>query len=156
MKRKNSLSNTQGRGHHITAFYIETLVLTVIFIVVILVLMKVFATAGRISSQAKVLTCAVHLAENAAEAVAASDSEETLYTLLNEAGIGDVTASGTGDTTLFRTQYDGEMDPAAEGSFQVDVTWEPQDGGELVKSGITVYWNGEEIYTLDTAVYIGH
>ena len=98
----------------------------------------------------------MRLAENAAEAVAASDSEETLYALLDESGMGNVTALGTVDTVLFQTMYDGEMNPSAEGSFQVDVTWEPQDGGKLVKSSITVYWNGEEIYALDTAVYIGH
>ena len=126
----------------------------IIFIVVILVLMRVFALAGRMSSQAKVLTCAVRLAENAAEAVAASDSKEALFTFLDECGMGNVSTSEAGDKILFRAQYDGEMHPVPEGNFWVDVSWEPEYGGDLVKSGITVYWNGEEIYTLDTAIYI--
>lgn len=154
MKRKNSLNNAQGGKHRITAFYIETLILTLIFIVVILVLMRVFSLSGKMSSQAKLLTCAVHLAENAAEAVAASGDEESLYALLDEAGGGNITRPEGGDKVLFRVRYDREMNPAADGSFRVDVTWEPQ-GEELVKSRINVYWNEEEIYTLDTAVYIG-
>ena len=125
------------------------------FIFVMLVLMRVFTLAGRMGSQAKVLTCAVHLAENAAEAVAASDSEEALFTFLDEDGIGHVFAQETEKGILFRAQYDEKMQPAPEGSFWVDVSWEPQGGGELVESGITVYWNGDEIYALDTAVYIG-
>lgn len=154
MKRKNDSNNTQGRMHRITAFYIETLVLTVVFIAVILVLMWVFALSGRMSTRAKLLTNAVHLAENAAEAVAASDSEDKLFALLDEAGRGNVTGPEEGEGSFFRVRYDGEMNPAADGSFRVDVTWEPQEG-DLVKSGITVYWNEEVIYTLDTAVYAG-
>lgn len=155
MKRKNSLNNAQGGKHRITAFYIETLILTVIFIVAILVLMRVFALSGRMSSRAKLLTSAVHLAENAAEAVAASGDEESLYALLDDAGSGNVSRPEEGEIVLFRMRYDGEMNPVPDGSFRVDVSWEPQ-GEELVKSRINVYWNEEEIYTLDTAVYIGH
>lgn len=154
MKRKNRLSNAQGGKHRITAFYIETLILTLIFIVVILVLMRVFSLSRKMSGQANLLTCAVHLAENAAEAVAASGDEESLYALLDEAGRGNISRPEEEDHILFRVRYDGEMNPAADGNFRVDVIWEPQ-GEELVKSRINVYWNEEEIYTLDTAVYIG-
>lgn len=154
MKRKNDLNNARGRTHRVTAFYIETLVLTIAFIAVILVLAWVFALTGRTSTRAKLLTNAVHLAENAAEAVAASDSEDKLLALLDEAGMGNVTGPEEGEGDFFRVRYDGEMNPAADGSFRVEVTWEPQEG-DLVKSGITVYWDEEVIYTLNTAVYIG-
>lgn len=150
--------NGKKRDHkkHTTLFYIETLVLAAVFIGVILVLTQVFARSRQMSLRARAMTCAVHLAENTAEAVSAAGSVEELALLLDEGG--NVRAlEGRGDATL-RAQYDREMKPVTSGSFWVDVTWAPETGedsrmGSLVESVITVYWNGEEVYTLDTAVY---
>lgn len=156
------MNGKPGRKQHITAFYnitafyIETLVLIAAFIVVILVLARVFALAGRQSEQAQILTRAVRLAENAAEAVAASDSGEALAALLDENGNVCETAGYGG--TAYRAKYDRDMRSAPEGDFWVDVTWQPQrsGAGTFVQSTVYVYWNGgeEPVYTLETAVYL--
>ena len=147
----------EGKKQHITAFYMETLVLALIFTVVILVLTKVFALSGQMSSNARLLTNAVHLAENAAEAFAASDSPEALAGLLEENE--NVLMLEEDGNTLVRVSYDEEMRPAPEGNFLMDVLWVPEEGVEkgLVQGIIRVYRNDskEEIYMLKTAVYTG-
>ena len=139
----------EGKGQHITSFYMETLVLALIFIAVILVLTKVFALSGQMSGKAKVLTNAVHLAENAAEALAASDSLEMLAVLLEEDG-----------QEVLQARYDEKMKPAADGSFLVEVLWVPEAGNEngLTQGVINVSRedSGEQLYMLKTAVYMGH
>ena len=74
------------RKQHITAFYLETLLMIVVFISIILVLTRVFGSARVQSVEAKQLTSAVTLAQNTAEAVSASRSPEELLQILNEDG----------------------------------------------------------------------
>lgn len=123
---------------HITAFYLETLLLIVVLVAVILTLTVVFGGARAESVRASRLNQAVILAENAAEAVAASDSLEAVQRLLDENG---------------NTRADGDTLTAFYDEFQVHITWVPE--GALVSSTVTVLWNDEEIYTLETAVYTG-
>ena len=155
-KRTRAVLREKNKNSRTTLFYMETLVMTAVFIVMMLILIQVFARSKQMSLQARVLTYAVHLAENAAEAVSASDSAEKLYLLLDEGG--NICWLEGRSVTMLRVQYNGEMKPVQSGRFWVDVTWVPENGsGEsrLVKSTITVYWDGEEVYTLDTAVYTG-
>lgn len=119
----------------ITAFYLEALLLVAVFTAVLLVLAGVFSSAKQQSVQARRLTQAVLLAENAAEAVAASDSMETLQSLLSADGA---------------VQQNGNVFTVWENSYQVDITWEP--GDTVADSRITVSRDGEAIYTLETAV----
>lgn len=70
------------RKQHITAFYLETLLMIVVFISIILVLTRVFGSARVQSVEAKDLTTAVTLAQNTAEAVSASHSPQELQELL--------------------------------------------------------------------------
>ena len=121
---------------HITAFYLETLLLIMVFVAIILVLTGVFSGARAQSVHAANLTRAVELAENAAEAVSASDSLETLQSLLDENG---------------NTQRNGDILTVFQDEFQVDISWKPE--GEVVSSTIAVSRNEAEIYTLETAVY---
>ena len=79
---------------HITGFYLETLMLIVVFVLIILVLTQVFGLAQMQSTRAKELNGAVILAQNAAEAVAASETPEELLKLLNENGNAVPLASG--------------------------------------------------------------
>ena len=72
------------RKQHITAFYLETLLMIVVFISIILVLTRVFGSARVQSVQAKELTTAVTLAQNTAEAVSASGSPQELQAILEE------------------------------------------------------------------------
>ena len=140
-----------GRKQHITAFYVEALLLISVFIGIILMLTRVYG-AGRLqSASATQLTTAVTLAGNAAEAVAGSESEEALLALLNENGNAAKESGG------IRACYNDSLLPDPNGAYTVLVTWEPEAGanGELVSSRITVSHAqaASPLYTLETAVY---
>ena len=62
-----------NKRHPITAFYIEALILIMVFVGIILLLTQIFGAGRMLSSDADRLTRAVGLAQNAAEAVAASE-----------------------------------------------------------------------------------
>ena len=121
----------------VTAFYLETLLMILVFVAVILVLTMVFGSARVQSTQADHLTQAVNLAQSAAEAVAASDSPQMVLALLDEDGAGQQNAD---NITVFREGY------------QIDITWVPE--GELVTSTITVSRAEKELYQLTTAVML--
>ena len=123
---------------HITAFYLETLMLVAVFVGVILVLTGVFGRARAQSARAQQLTKAVALAENAAEAFAAADDVQALTALLALQGTAEQTPNGAVLT---------------DGDYTVNVAWTPQ--GSLAAGRITVSCRGQELYTLDTAVYTG-
>ena len=140
---------------HITAFYLEALLMIIVFIGTILILTRVFGAGKAQSGIAKMTTNAVCLAENAAEAVAASESPDDVLRYLNENGNAGEVSDG-----LIRASYKTDMTPDPAGEFAVDVTWEPEEssagGGTMVRSTITVrYENREEpVYVLNTAVYL--
>ena len=142
------------RHEHITAFYIETLLLIVVFVSIILVLTGVFGLSRRRSSEAKLLTNAVTLSQNAAEALAAADSQASLLALLDEKN-NAVPMPGTAGVMAF---YDADMRPDPKGALRLDVTWLPEDTetGTLVRSVIQARYNGgeEPVYELKTAVYL--
>lgn len=153
MTKKSGMSKGKSGKNHITNFYMETLVLVVVLTAVILVLTRVFAFSRQMGSRARILTQAVHLAENAAEAAAAADGLDTLQELLEEDGNVRVSQDG-----ILQAWYDEEMRPVSDGSFCVEVDWRPEErlGGNLAGSTISVYWQGESspVYTIETAVYL--
>lgn len=132
------------RQAHNTAFYIETLLMIVAFVAVILVLTRTFGEARRESARAKELTDAVILAQNAAEAVSASEDLEDLARLL-----------GTTQKTEVR---DGKLFAVSDDGYITEVSWEPkgEETGTLVSSTIAVRLAGSDdlIYKLDTAVFL--
>ncbi len=134
----------------ITAFYMEMLVLIVVFLGVLLTLSRMFALSKEQSSDARVLTRAVRLAENAAELVGEARTPEELLFMLNENDNAALSADGS-----VRARYSRDMAPDKGGEFWVDVTWEDSSG--FVRSDIIVYWmyGGEPVYTLQTAAYLG-
>ena len=135
---------------HITGFYLETLMLIVVFVLIILVLTQVFGLAQMQSTRAKQLNGAVILAQNAAEAVAASETPEELLKLLNENGNAVPMSEPAGVTA----RYDRELNPDAEGNYRVDVTWLPEEteNGILVHSVAEVRCEETEapVYRLET------
>ncbi len=144
-----------NKQNHITAFYVETILLIIVFMGIIMVLTNIFGVGKLVSSSARHLNSAVYLAGNAAEAVSASDSMEAARQLLDEAGnTQETNASETG----FRVNYDENMQPSPEGVYHVDVTWEPEqsEGGTLVTSRISVFFGDTEqsVYDLTTSVFI--
>lgn len=142
------------KQEHITAFYVETLLLILVFIAIILVLTHVFGLGKVQSSRAKLLTNAVCLAENAAEAVAASDSPAAVVRLLDEGGNVRVLDSG-----LVEADYNSRMEPelTRDPGLRVLISWEPTaEDPRLVNSTISVYGGGktDAVYELRTAVLL--
>ena len=135
---------------HITGFYLETLMLIVVFVLIILVLTQVFGLAQMQSTRARQLNGAVILAQNAAEAAAASETPEELLKLLNDNDNAVLMADTAGVTAC----YDSELNPDAEGNYRVDVTWLPEEteNGILVHSVAEVRCDDTEapVYRLET------
>lgn len=135
---------------HITGFYLETLMLIVVFVLIILVLTQVFGLAQMQSTIAKQLNGAVILAQNAAEAAAASETPEELLKLLNDNDNAVLMADTAGVTAC----YDSDLNPDAEGNYRVDVTWLPEEteNGILVHSVAEVRCDDAEapVYRLET------
>ena len=135
---------------HITGFYLETLMLIVVFLVIILVLTQVFGLAQMQSTEAKRLTGAVILAQNAAEAVSASRTPEDLLALLND----DNNAFPMTDTAGVTARYDSDLNPDAGGIYRVDVTWIQEEAGDgtMIRSVAEVRCEETEapVYRLET------
>lgn len=167
------------KKQHITAFYLETLLMIVVFIAIILVLTRVFGSARVQSTRAKRLTAAVTLAQNAAEAVSAAQTPQDLVEILNEGGNAILQEDAAAGAALVTAAYDGEMNPVAiapqdpaqtdPGTAEtgaadllrqgvdliVETTWAPAESG-MVESVVTVFdgHTGKAIYTLNTSAYI--
>lgn len=141
------------KNGQVTAFYLETLLLILVFIAIILVLTQVFGLGRMQSAEAKGLNDAVTLAQNAAEAVAASESAEELLGLLNTSD----NAAPLADTAGVSARYDASLRPDPSGRYRVDTTWleERDAAGTMVRSVILVYLDGsaEPLYRLETAAY---
>ena len=133
---------------HITPFYIETLVLVLVFVAVILTLTQVFGMAKKQSEEAKLLTAAVTLAQNAAEAFSVSENDEKLLTLLDEGGNANLN-SADGAVEAF---YGADMKPDRGGVLRVRV--ERNAVSPFFSEGaIRVFRadTGGEIYSVETA-----
>lgn len=143
------------KENHVTAFYIEVLLLTVGLIGIVLVLTQIFALGRRESAEARELTDAVCLAQNAAEAFAASSDPEELRAILDEGGSAELVEIG--GSASVRASYDADLRADGNGVFLVTITWteEGAEAGVLVRSRITVTERGgaREIYSLETASF---
>ena len=142
------------RNGQITAFYLETLMLIVVFLGIILILTRVFGMGRMQSAEAARLLDAVTLAQNAAEAVSAADSPLAAAELLvPDAGAREKAVMTGGGVSI---SYDRELRPAHAGSYTVLISWEEEADG-FVRSQINVFYAGERspLYTLATAVFHG-
>ena len=152
-----------NKERSMTAFYLETLLMVLIFVVVIVIISQVLGLAKEKSREADQLNSAVCLALNAAEAVEAADSPKALGKLLDETGSASVTRQD--GTPTLAIWYDGSMQPlteeeanAAEDALRMEVTWEPEEQrtGTFVRSQIRVYakaGQAEPVYTLEAGAY---
>ena len=136
------------KNGHITAFYLETLLLIVVFIGIILILTQVFGLGRTQSVEAKRLTNSVTLAANAAEAFSAAEGPGELLALLNENG----NAAVMPDTLGVAARYDADMKPDPAGELRVDVCCVVEESG-LVQGHIQVFRQGADapVYELETA-----
>jgi len=143
------------KRHRITSFYMETLFLIAVFIAVILVLTRVFGIGRSRSQEAKLLTNAVSLAQNAAEAVSGSSGLEDVAELLKQDSDGSVTVNEDRELIAW---YDEDMNPDPEGKLKLVIGWEPQEtaSGTLVHCPVTVWQEDQPeqpVYTIQTAVF---
>jgi len=146
------------KRHGITTFYLEALFLIAVFIAVILVLTRVFGVGRSQSQEARLLTNAVNLAQNAAEAVSASTSPDDVAALLTADGAeqAGILVDGTQGVTA---RYNQQLQPDPEGSLRLEISWEPEEtvSGTLVNSQIAVWLeeqNEAPVYTIQTAVFL--
>ena len=140
------------RRGHITSFYIETLLLVLVFVAVLMVITQVFGLGKAESRRAGELTSAVTLAQNAAEAVSVSKNTSDLAAILDE------NDNVTFTDTIVEARYTSDMQPSPDGGMTVSIEWEPEtlDAGTFISCRITVRTDrsDETIYTLDTGVYV--
>lgn len=143
------------KENHITAFYIEVLLLTLVLIGIVLVLTQIFAQGRRESAAARELTDAVCLAQNAAEAFSVCAQPEELCALLDENGNAALSFDEQG--TVISAGYDAALGGDRDGHFRLTATWEEEavEAGRLIRSTITVTstTDGREIYSLQTATF---
>ncbi len=127
-----------------TTFYVETLVLIMVFIVIILVLTQIFGMARTESAHARDLTNAVILASNAAERFSAADTVEELLELTDN---GNSSLYGA----VLTARYDHGLQPDPDGIYTVRTVWKQEDA--LMYATITVSVSGDEkpVYKLSTA-----
>jgi len=135
---------------HLTTFYVETLIMIIVFISIILVLTRVLGGSRVKSSQAELLTNAVCLAQNAAEAFSVADTPAALKDLLDQCDNTEI----DGDRVC--AVFDKDMVPDPNGSIAVYIDWMPDDSGRFISGDISVInkLSGEELYSLETAVYL--
>lgn len=162
------------RHEHITAFYMETILLIVSFVVVILVLTHVFGLGKLETSKARDLTSAVRIAENAAEAFAAAEGPAELADLLGGEPLVTLASASSQYPVPKRDRlpagifsaYDADLNQVPEEScaYWLTIWWEPVNGtvhngdAVLAKATIKVYKtadpDSDPIYTLETKTYI--
>ena len=137
----------KNRGH-ITGFYLETLLLIVVFIAIILVITQVFGVGKAQSTEARLLTNAVTLTQNAAEAFYAAEDEADLITLLNENGnTGALPEDGRNGAVAY---YKADMTPEPGPGYRliVRVEWTEQDSLRNGSVFVTDAESGKTVYTL--------
>ncbi len=131
------------------AFYVETILLVLFLLLSLTVLARMLGTARQLSREARQLSCAVRIAQDAAEQLAASDSREDFAVLLG--------ARQTEDGTLARA-YNAEGAPAADAIpaaytllCRLEETAQPH--GVLLTAYFTVCNDSEALYELETQKY---
>ena len=132
----------------VPSFYVETLILIVVFVAVILALTRVFGLAKKQSEEAKLLTGAVTLAQNAAEAFSAAESAEELFTLLDEGG------NAALEGMVVTAAYGADMKPDPNGILRVEIErfsvsrWTAKGVIRVLRTD-----TGGEIYSLETTAH---
>lgn len=150
----------KNKHAHVTAFYLETLLMILVFVAVILMLTQVFGGSRKLSAEAGYLSDAATISESISAAVRASGDEEELIEILN--GTAGTEAAALLDGAAVPTvqvRFGEDLAPAADGPYEATVTWEVTAGtrGDYVDSTITIYRDGtkDPILTTKTGTYTG-
>ena len=100
----------KNKHAHVTAFYLETLLMILVFVAVILMLTQVFGQSRKLSAEAGYLSDAATISESVSAAVRASEDEEQLLSTFVWAASGSDAAAGGADAAT------SESDAAAGGA----------------------------------------
>ncbi len=142
----------------VVAFYMETLLLIVVFVGILILLVQVFGLGKQRSAEARLLTTAVALAENTAEAAAARENGQDVLALLSENGNAMIeeTASENGSYVI-EAHYRADGTPDMNGILSVRLvcTRTPGEAGAWDEYAITVSESGREtpLYELASSAY---
>lgn len=133
------------------AFYVETLLLVLFLLFCLTVLVRMLGAARQLSREARQLSRAVQIAQNAAEQLAASASREDWARRLG--------AREEADGTL-TVGCDAQGVPAADGTEEIyrlscRLDAEPRERGVMLTAHLSVLCGQEIIYELDTQKYLG-
>lgn len=135
------------------AFYVETLLLVLFLLASLTVLVQILGAAKRTSREARELSTAVSIAQNAAELFAASGSQEDFAVLLGA----EKTARGT-----LRAAYDvqgGGTEDETQGAYVLEAVLDetPRQAGDMRTAHfvVTAADGDTVLYELDTQKYIG-
>ena len=123
------------------AFYVDTVLLVLFLSVALAVLVQVFAAAQGMGTQAQRLSDGTLLAENAAELIAASESEEEFRSLVN--------VSPESEICLHYDVQNGIVKEAEDGFYCLKISLKKD--GTLVEAQIDVSAEDELVYSLQTA-----
>ena len=123
------------------AFYVETVLLVLFLSVALAVLVQVFAAAQGMGTQAQRLSDGTLLAENAAELIAASESEEEFRSLVN--------VSPESEICLHYDVQNGIVKEAEDCFYCLKISLKKD--GTLVEAQIDVSAEDELVYSLQTA-----
>ena len=123
------------------AFYVETVLLVLFLSVALAVLVQVFSAAQGMGTQAQRLSDGTLLAENAAELIAASESEEEFRSLVN--------VSPESEICLHYDVQNGIVKEAEDGFYCLKISLKKD--GTLVEAQIDVSAEDELVYSLQTA-----
>lgn len=123
------------------AFYVETVLLVLFLSVALAVLVQVFSAAQGMGTQAQRLSDGTLLAENAAELIAASESEEEFRSLVN--------MSPESEICLHYDVQNGIVKEAEDGFYCLKISLKKD--GTLVEAQIDVSAEDELVYSLQTA-----
>ena len=129
-----------------TGFYLEAIVILLVFILVIHTLVRVYAGSRSASQDAQRLTDAVILASNGAELVLASDTPDKLMEFLKE-------GNPKQENSVITVHFDDTLELAPDGEHELVIDWQETEA-DFVHAVITVYHRGTEVYTLTTGSYL--
>ena len=129
-----------------TGFYIEAILLLLVFVFVIRILVMVNAVSHNVSKDAQRLSDGVILASNGAELVLASESADELMELLKD-------GNPRRENSVITAHFDDTLEMNPNGSLELAIDWQ-ETGDDFVHAVITVSEQGHEIYTLTTGTYL--
>ena len=120
---------------------IEIIVILLVFIFSISILTRAFVLADSRGKKAARLSDAVTLASNCADVWLSFEEKEEVYKILNE-------KDNCENNEKLTAYYDDDLRPSANGPFKAVIEEEKED--KYINAVITIFYNEEEIYVIET------